>query len=280
MAYELPRRIVVWAEGPEEAARAADWAAAHAAARALPLHVVQVAEVGRPASAAGPAAPGGAAFAASDRAAVDVVRLARRLHRIRALHPGLRATVGLVEIADAAPAHGLAAEPGDLLVTGTAGFLRLAERARGSGPVPMVVVPDRAVGDTGAVRRRLLLLTGSHLSPGPAAFAFHTAADLGARLDVVRLLPQDGTFGDDYWIDTGRSAYRAESWLQNELSKLRARFPAVTGSVAILRARPWTTLRTMARGAHLAVLGDEETGRDPRALLEFGLCPVALVPES
>jgi hypothetical protein len=143
--------------------------------------------------------------------------------------------------------------------------------------VPVVVVP---IGVTAAAPgRRLLLLTGPRLVSPVALHAFGIATALGTGLDVVRVAPQDSAFGDDYWIDAGRSAYLAESRLQADLAKLRARFPTVPGTSSTLRTRPWATLRTMARAAHLLVLGGSEATQ-LRPLLEFGACPVAVVPEN
>lgn len=284
MEYESPRRIVVWADGTADEARAAGWAAAHAAARALPLHLVHVAAAGEVAEA-GHAGAGGAAFASRNQTAMDMVRLAQDARRIRGLYPGLAVTAETVEDGeDGEPFPPQpSGEPGDLLVTGTFGFLRLVP-GDGDGAareqMPVVVIPDAPPGEAhGAPRRRLLLLTGPQLSPDTAAFAFATAADLGASLDAVRVDPQDGAFGDDYWIDAGRSAYRAESRLQNELAKLRARFPTVPGVAVTLRTRPWATLRTMACSTHLAVVGGgPDAGRDLKVLLELAVCPVAVCP--
>lgn len=285
MAYESLRRIVVWADGSAEAAHTTGWAAVHAAARALPLHVVHVAGSGSLAET-GRTGTGGADFAARNQTAPDAVRLAQEVRRIRETHPDLAVTVEVLE--DATPLQCRpSAAPGDLLVANTSGFLRLtasgaADDVGKHQPGPIVVVPDGPPDETrGAARSRLLLVTGPRLSPGTAAFAFAAAADLGATLDVVRVAPQDGAFGDDYWIDAGRSPYRAESRLQNELAKLRARFPTVPGVTATLRTRPWATLRTMARSTYLAVLGGgPDAGRDLKALLEIAGCPVAVIPES
>jgi len=285
MAYASPRRIVVWADGSAEAAHAAGWAAAHAAARALPLHLLHAPQIGVLADAGGPRSAGGA-FAARNHAAVDVVLLAKEVRRIRDLHRDLAVSVEAVKDGAARPDPDHT-EAGDVLVTGPGGFLSLFALVETDwsrhecAPVPFVVVPDTMAQQEKPDRPRVLLVTGTRLSCASAAFAFEAAADLGASLDVVRVSPQDGAFGDDYWIDVGRVPYRTESRLQNELAKLRALFPAVPGTMATLRTRPLATMRTMARGTHLAVVGNgPEAGRDLRALLGLGLCPVAVVPEA
>jgi hypothetical protein len=276
------RRVVAWTDGTPESASAAGWAAHHAAALSRPLHVLHLPKFAALVGAAAPGAADGAGFAVRDRAAVDLVRLGRDVRRFRSRHHGLPVTVEVVEDPRAHPDRSLL-RPGDELVTAPSGYASLAATtADGVSPdtdrvpVPVVVVP---IGVTAtAPDRRVLLLTGPRLVPAVALYAFGTAADLGTALDVVRVAPQDSAFGDDYWIDAGRSAYLAESRLQADLARLRARFPTVPGTSSTLRTRPWATLRTMARAAHLLVLGGSEAAQ-LRPLLEFGACPVAVVPE-
>ncbi len=282
MVNESSRRIVVWTDGTAESAGAVGWAAHQAVARSWPLHVLHLPRAAVLVGAAGarPSDPDG--FAGRDQAAVDVIRLAQDVRRIRARHRGLPVTVQIVAHARAYPDHAVL-RPGDVLVTGPSGFVALSARSdRGAPdgdrvPVPVVVVPDGLTAMAGD--HRVLLLTGPRLIPGVAAFAFDAAADLGTALDVVQVAPQAGAFGDDYWIDPGRSGYLAESRLQADLARLRTRFPAVPGASAILRTRPWATLRTMARAAQLLVLGGSDAGADLRDLLELGACPVAVVPD-
>ncbi|HET9172700.1 MAG TPA: hypothetical protein VFN97_24960 [Actinospica sp.] len=164
-------------------------------------------------------------------------------------------------------------EPADVLVTDPDGYRRL-----GGSVVPVVVVPARSLGDAGG-GRRVLLLAGSRLSARGADFAFGAAQDLRTALDVVRIAPQDVAFGEDYWIDAARSDYRTESRLELELSRLRARFPAVPGAFATLRTRPWATLRSMARSAQLIVLDRPDAALDPQRVLDLGGCPVVIVAE-
>ena len=170
------------------------------------------------------------------------------------------------------------------MVTGSFGYRELSA---GPGPdptpttslrVPIVVVPPDPRPTT--ARRRLLLLTGSHLTQAVAAFAFTTASDLGAALDVVRVAPQASAFGDDYWIDAARQPYRAESRLKATLDATHHQYPQVTWSSATLRVAPWRTLTAMAESAQLAILpGDYRTATAAlRVLLGAGSCPVALVP--
>jgi len=284
MTRQPLRRIVVWTDGSAESAGAAGWAARHATARALPLHVLHFPRVSVPVAmaAAGSAAADGSAV--TDHSALDVVETAEDVRRIQARHHGLSVSVEVVQDGRRWPDRTLLGT-GDVLVTGLNGFIELAVHATADEtsahahlPAPVVVVPET---EAPAPReRRVLLLTGPRLSSATAAFAFSVAADLGAALDSVRIAPQDGAFGEDYWTAIARSSYLTETRLQAELARLRARFPGVPGSSSTLRTRPWTTLRTMARTAHLAVLGGgPEMATDLRVLLDLGACPIAVVPE-
>jgi hypothetical protein len=274
------QRIVVWTDGTAESAGAVGWAAHHAVARKRPMHVLHVPETAELAVAAGARASGGAGFADRDEAAVDAVRLAQDVRRIRSRHQGLPVTVQVV--GDRAYPDRTLLRPGDVLVTAPGGYAALTGSDDGAAPdgdrvpVPVVVVPNGMTVTAG--ERRVLLLTGARLAQSAASFAFDTAADLATALDVVRIAPQDRAFGGDYWIGQENSAHLAESRLQADLARLRARFPAVPGASLTLRTRPWPTLRTMARGTHLLVLSGSEARTCLRALLELGASPVAVVP--
>lgn len=277
------RRIVVWADG---SAQAPAWAAHHAVARALPLHVLHFPRIVESAGALSGAGARGAGFAEADSGAVDVVEAAHAVRRIRARHAHLTVTVQMVHDGRARPDRRLVG-PGDVLVTGPRGYLDLADlRASessatstdaGEAHVPVVIVPERrSVRSRDA--RRILLVVGERLSPAAAAFAFAAAADLGLPLDAVHVAPNDGAFGDDYWIDPTRSSFVAETRLRDELLALYSRHPDVRTTFSTLRTEPWMTLRAMAQAADLAVLADEpESERDLHALLEFGACPIAVV---
>jgi len=276
MRNESPRRIVAWTDGTAEALHAAGWAARHAVARGLPLHVVHQ-SVAPDLVGAGQPSAAGVGLTDRDAEAVDVVRLAQQIHRIRAEHHRLSVTVEVARDGLERPER-TSLSPGDVLVTGPGGYQRLTARAEPEdrAPVPIVVVPERTAAP--GAERHILLLTGSRLTPAVAAFAFDAAQDLGSALDVVRIAPQGGTFGDDYWIDPGRTGYLAESRLQADLSKLRSSFPAVPGVFCTLRTRPWATLRGMVRSAQLIVLDRPGAEQDPRRLLDLGACPVAVIP--
>ena len=282
MTRQPLRRIVVWTDGSAESTGAAGWAARHAVARALPLHVLHFPRIPAPVVASAAAAAGGSV--AADHSALDVMEAAEDVRRIQARHHGLSVSVEVVQDGRRRPDRTVLGT-GDLLVTGPNGYTELAVHvaadetsARVQLPAPVVIVPETEV--PAARERRVLLLTGPRLSSATAGFAFSVAADLGAALDTVRIAPQDGAFGEDYWTGIARSSYLTETRLQAELARLRARFPGVPGSSSTLRTRPWTTLRTMARTAHLAVLsGGPETATDLRVLLDLGACPIAVVPE-
>lgn len=285
MTERSPRRIVVWADG---SAQAPAWAAHHAAARALPLHVLHFPGIVASAGALAGSSARGAGFAATDSGAVDVVEAAHAVRRIRARHAHLTVTVQMVHDGRVCPDRRLVG-PGDVLVTGPKGYLDLAglrdsegqAESTGADPdhVPVVIVPERPV-SRGRDARRILLLVGERLSPAAASFAFAAAADLGLPLDAVHVAPDDGAFGDDYWIDPTGSSFVSEPRLRDELATLHARHPDVRMTFSTLRTEPWMTLRAMAKAADLAVLTDgPESAKDLRVLLEFGACPVAVIRE-
>jgi hypothetical protein len=269
---ESPRRIVAWSDGCAHAEHTVAWAAKHAAERSLPLHIVQFSAA---VTLTGPGdGPMHCGFAERDPAAIDVVRVAHEIQRIHFAHQQLPVTFEVLHemsgrrIADTCDEH-------DVLVTDSAGFLRLAGEDAVS--VPVVVVPEQDESVT--ADHGVLLLTGPGLSPAVGRFAFRAAVDLGTGVDLVRMMPQAPAFGDDYWIEPGSSAYLDEPRWQEESARWRTRFPGVPAASWVLRTRPAATLEPMARAARLAVVG-MSSHRELNALLDLDGCPVAVVPES
>ena len=274
---------MVWADG---SAQAPAWAAHHAVARELPLHVLHFPRMVASAGALAESGARGAGFAEADSGAVDMVEATHAVRRIRARHAQLTVTVQMVHDGRAHPDRRLVG-PGDVLVTGPRGYLDLAELRASESPaaindadpahVPVVIVPERRT-TRGRDSRRILLLVGERLSPAAASFAFAAAADLGLPVDAVHVAPDDGAFGDDYWIDPTGSSFVSEPRLRNQLDALHTRHPDVRMTFSTLRTEPWMTLRAMAQAADLAVLTDGPDGAaDLRALLEFGACPIAVI---
>lgn len=268
-----PHRIVVWSDGYARAERIVAWAAGHAARRTVPLHILQFsAGVAMSGSAAGPMHGG---FAERDPAAIDVVRVAHEMRHIQAEHPELPVTFEVLD--DLAPRRVVEmCGENDVLVTDASTFLRLAEDEV-TPKVAVVIVPEQVGKTTGA--HGVLFVPGRRFSEPVADFAFGTAADLGMNLDLVRVAPQSPAFGDDYWIDSGKSANEPEPRWQAESKRWQQRFPQVRTASWVLRTRPAATLESMARSARLAVVGSD-AHRELRALLDAGACPVAVVPES
>jgi hypothetical protein len=272
MTKQFPRRIVAWTDGSAEALNAAGWAARHAAARGVPLHVVLHQPTG-----AVLIAPGGPPGTRPTRetSTSDPAVLTHEIRRIRSQHHDLTMSVEMIA-GDREHTEIPALVPGDVLVTGPDDFRRLSEAAASAVTTPIVVVPDQAAARN--AQHHILLLAGDRLTPAGAAFAFDTARDLGTALDVIRMAPQGAAFGDDYWIESRRTGYLTESRLEADLSRFRARFPTVPGAFSTLRTRPWATLRAMTRSAFLVVLDQADTDRDPRRVLELSACPVAILP--
>ena len=270
---ESPRRIVVWSDGCARAERIVAWAAKHAAGRTVPLHILQFsAAVALSGSGAGPMQSG---FAERDPAAVDVVRVAHEMRRIQAEHHELPVTFEVLHEMSPQRVVEMCGD-GDLLVTDSATYLRLAGDET-PATVPVVIVPEQLGKTTGA--HGVLFVPGRRMSRPVADFAFRTAADLGLKLDLVRVESNSPAFGDDYWIDSGKSAERPEPDWEAESTRLRGKFPQVNATSWVLRTRPAATLGAMARSARLAVVGND-AHRELRALLDAGACPVAVIPEA
>lgn len=272
------RRLVVWADFTPESDRAAHWAARHAETRGLSLALLHPAEISVPAARGGTQPSG----RTEEPHPAEALHLALEADRLHGEHRGLTVTAQVAENDHGRPAaeH---LEPGDALVTGTFGYRELSAGPSGDATpaaslrVPVIVVPADA--GSAPPPRRVLLMTGSQLTRA-SAFAFSAAADLGATLDVVRVVPQSAAFGEDYWIDAARQPYRAESGLKAGLDAAHHQYPQVAWNRATLRVGPWRTLRAMAEGTHLAVLPSDHrtTLAALRVLLDSGSCPVAVVP--
>jgi hypothetical protein len=276
------RRIVAWTDGSDQAAHSADWAAQHAVARSLPLHVLRFPRI---AALVGSdhAHDFAGDSAVEDRGTPATVTIAAEASRLRSRYPDLPVSVEIVQDGREQPGPGLLHHD-DVLVTWPSGYLDLVGQTELEAhvashvPVPTVFVPngwaDAAAGP------RVLLLAGSRFFPSAALFAFAAASDLGAAMNLVRLPTPAAAEGDDYWIDRERSPYAAGPHLRAELAKLQARFPDVHCDFVTLRIHQWAELRAMTRTAHLAVLGVGcGCGVDVRAVYDLDTCPVAIVPE-
>lgn len=275
------RRIVAWTDGSDDAAHAVDWAARHAMARALPLHVLYIPRR-RTLAAVGPGHGfDGLGFAVENEHPREMVRVADHVRRLRALYQDLRVSEQFVRDGHRVPEPGLL-DRDDILVTWPSGYLELVEQtaleehAAARVPAPTVFVPGSVA--PGSSGQHVLLLTGSRFFPTAACFAFAAAAQLGVALDVVRL---PGVYDEDYATAPGRGPYAVGRHMRTELAKLRGQFLGLPGDSYTLGARPWPALRTMAGAAQLAVLGvGAGCGVDVRAVYDLDICPVAMVPES
>lgn len=271
------QRVVAWTNGTEEAGHATEWAAHHAMARALPLHVLRVPRVVALAGAAH--TPGGVM---DDHRAFETAPVTDDIRILQTEYPSLQVSGQTVENSLGSLGPGLLA-PRDILVTWPSGYLDLLERpdpdeqAAAHIPIPTVFVPQEA--PITSTWHRVLLLTAPWFFREAASFAFTAAAELGAAMDIVRV-PTDY----DDLIESERAGgdpYAVSPHIRAELAKLRGHFLGVPGDVRTLGARPWSDLRELTREADLAVLG-VGTGRgvDVRAVYDLSTCPVAIVPET
>lgn len=282
-----PRRIVVWTDGSDEAAHAADWAALFAETRNLPLRVLCLPRIRTLVGTGGSAANTG--LQAGERRAQALERITADVRRIQAQHPDISTNMQVI--------HDDLGRPGpevldddDVLVTSPRGYLDLVEQAdlevhaAAHVPAPTIFVPEEADvashQNMAQTEGRVLLLTGSKFFPAAAAFALATAADLGATMDVVELTGSSEDDAYSHWPDPERSPRAAEAQVRADSSRLRAISPDVPGNFVTLHSQPWSALRDMSATADMAVVGVGcGCGVDVRAVYDLDTCPIAIVPE-
>jgi hypothetical protein len=273
------RRVVVWVDQSSDGVVTARWAAQYAEACRVPLHLVQFGGIrdavpGRDAYWSG---PGGRDVAAEvARALMYAVR------RVSVRHPGLAVSTQIVGDGRIRPGLDLFG-CGDVLVTGPAGYIELAEHApagdvrQGVG-VPLVVVPAGTSVMTGSVRQ-VLLLVGERFSEQTAVFAFETAVGLRARVNVVSVTAQCAANGVERGTGAPGAALRSRHEVEAAVGGVGESYREVAWSVGVLGFAPWRTFRSVTRGAYLTVLS-EPTGLNEhvRRLLCLAESPLAFVP--
>ncbi|HTJ72250.1 MAG TPA: hypothetical protein VL551_32215 [Actinospica sp.] len=278
--HRRTRRVVAWVDHSVDGAVTTRWAAQHAAARRLPLHLMQFPHAPADASGDGSAET---ALGTADLTAAAALALKYALRRVRVRQRDLEVTTQIV--LDGGPRPGPdSLRHGDLLVTGMAGYIDLAEHTPATSHLPatigapIVVVPLGDAPPVGA-GRGVVLLTGALLSEQAAAFAFETAADLGTRVDVVQWAVNGTVFGVDDRAGPARAADRVQYRVRGLIDGATTRHPAPAWTISTLRSTPWRAFRTVTRAAQLTVLPDPaEPDENVRRLLGIAACPLALVP--
>ncbi|KAA5838070.1 universal stress protein [Saccharopolyspora hirsuta] len=263
--------VVVGVDGSDSSAQAAEWAAAEADRRHVPLHVV---------------------LANDDPARAEHAEdaVGRTAAKCRTDHPGLEVTA---EVLTGRPVEVLVdrSSAADLLVVGArglGGFTRallggvsLGVASRASCPV--VVVRRGAPTDAGPV---VVGVDGSPCARSALEFAFSAAAQLGADLVVLQAwheenllyTPLSPNFRDEV-DDTVRRI------LSRETADLRQAHPDVVVHEVAQRGHPVAALTDAARDARLLVVGHRGgggfdglfLGSVAAGVLNHAQCPVAVI---
>lgn len=281
------RPVVVGVDASQYAARATAWAAAEAADRGVPLHLVHALD-----AAPGSALPGPQyeLLAESDRAGHLWV-LAQAEYRVREIHPELEL---VTELARQSPAGALveASREAQLLVVGTRGrggfggsYLgSVSLRVAAHSHCPVVLL--RSPAHEGSRSGEVVLGMEHHESPDAVRFAFEEAARAGTGVRAVHAWVPYPAHAQDYISDTDILARLAAEDMVNVLKPVRDEFPDVPVKISVLRGHPAAVLAAASRGARLTVVGAHRrlgplslgVGPTVQGLLGLAESPVVVVP--
>ncbi|WP_433618699.1 universal stress protein [Dactylosporangium sp. CA-139114] len=269
--------VVVGVDGSHDGVRALQWAAADAARRHRPLHLVQACE-------RQDAVP--AAERIISRAVVDA----------RDVAADLRITTEIVAERPV-PALLNAARHASLVVVGSRGFGGFAALLVGStglqlaahAECPVVVVRRPGDADGPEAGRVVVGVDGSHDAGHALGFAFEQAAFRGAGLTAVHA----------YWFSSAAEAGGIAAVVYDEdevreeqrrmaaesLAGWRERYPEADVRLNIVRGPAGGVLTDASGGAELLVVGARGHGGFPglrlgsvsQAVLHHARCPVAVV---
>ncbi|MFA1547939.1 universal stress protein [Actinomadura chokoriensis] len=279
----MPAPIVIGTDGSDESARALEWAAAEAALRERPLHIVHAIE-GRPYTTRHFAQPETALRVT--RAGRSVLAAARA--RVQERRPDLVTTTALVS-GETSQALSAQSEEAFELVLGSRGqggfadlllgstSLRMAERST----VPVVIVRGDAA-DGGEI---LMGIDPVRHAGAILDYAFDAAALHHARLRIVHAWQTLATFLEAGYSD----AEHIEADLGQEVvaayRPLQGRYPGVDVVDEIVLEHPVAALSKASRKARLLVVGahdwhwtSPQLGSVTHGVMHHAQCPVAVVP--
>lgn len=270
---------------------AVEWAAAEAAARGCPLHLVHAFHPPLPADPCGVVPPIDGIFSA--RAAAELV--------LRDAAARARAVSGDIEVSTT-PAMGAAARAllregrrARMLVLGVRGRSGLSALLTGSVAVHIAThasCPVVAIRPAHSRRVRCSLprvVVGIDRTPSCAAaitFAFHAARQRGVALTALRAWAPDAA-ADLEPVSGPRAATEADERrvLEQALRRGRDEFPDVPVVTELVCGDPARALVAEADGAALLVVGSRGRGRIlgtvlgsvSRSVLDQAHCPIAVV---
>jgi nucleotide-binding universal stress UspA family protein len=282
------RPVIVGIDASQHAARAADWAAAEAVERGLPLNVIHALDFDPGSALIGPGADGHT----DPSHEIHARLLAQVEYRLRAAHPDLVLTAELLH-EGAAGALVTASREAELLVVGTRGRGGFAGLPLGSVSLrvaahthcPAVLV--RARGHEDARVGEIVLGVEHGESEEAVLFAFEEAARAGVGVRAVRAwAPYPAN--SPYISDTDYLARLAADDVVAIVHSARDKFPDVPFKLSVLRGHPAAVLADASREARLTVVGAHRrhgplslgVGPVIHGLLAQAQSPVAVVPLS
>lgn len=286
-------RVVVGVDASHHATKAAEWAAAEAVGRGVPLHVIHALDTD----------PGSPFFGQSERpgAGYQVGEPGRQLlaevkAHVLTLHPALEVITQLVH-ESAAGALVDASQQAELVVVGSRGRGGFAGLALGSvstrlaahAHCPTVILRahnhDHGASTTGDVV--LGMQTGqSGQGEDSILFAFAQAARAGVGLRAVHAWAPYPGHSQEYVSDTDILARQAAERMVADLAGAREKFPDVPVTISVQRGHPSAILADASAQARLTVVGAHRhhgplsLGLGPiiHGLLGHAHSPVAVVP--
>jgi nucleotide-binding universal stress UspA family protein len=284
------RPVIVGVDASQHAGNAADWAAAEACERGVHLRIIHALDFDPGSAHMGPATDPGTEDT-DPSSEIHLRLLAQVESRLRALHPDLVMTAGLVH-QGAAGALVAASRDAGLLVLGTRGRGGFAGLALGSVSLRVAAhtaSPAVLVGAGGHdyARRGDIVLGVEHGGSEEAVlFAFEQAARAGLAVRAVRAWESFPGHSQFYIRDTDILARQAADDVVATLSGAREKFPEVPVHLSVQLGHPAAVLADASQQARLTVVGAHRhhgplsigVGPIIHALLARAQSPVAVVP--
>ncbi|MFA1547947.1 universal stress protein [Actinomadura chokoriensis] len=278
--------IVVGTDGSDESERALQWAAAEAALRERPLHIVHALE----------SWPYKAPLFMPPETTERMTAAGRRLlaaarERVQERWPELETTTALVAGETPQALRDQSDRAFELVLgsRGRGGFasmllgstsLRMAARST----VPIVIVRGDTA-DRGEVVVGVDLLRDADTL---LDHAFDAAALRGARLRVVHAWQTFGTLIEaGYAIDADQIERDLRARLTETYTPLRAKYPSVDAVDELVPEHPVTALSNASRNARLLLVGAHQRqwtapqlGSITHGVIHHARCPVAIIPSA
>lgn len=276
--------IVVGTDGSNESDRALEWAAAEAALRERPLHIVHAVE----------SWPYKAPLFLPAETAERMTRAGRLMltaarERVKERWPDLHTTTTLVADETSQALLDQSGKAFELVLgsRGRGGFASLllgstSLRLAGRSTIPVVIVRGD-VTDRGEVVVGIDLL---HDAGAVLDYAFEAAALRDARLRVVHAWQTVGTLIEaGYAVDAEQIERDLRTQLVEAYKPVRAKYPQVDVVDEVVLEHPVTALSNTSRNARLLVVGAHDRhwnapqlGSISHGVIHHARCPVAVIP--